>query len=185
MTDVNLNAALRIDGWMSEAELRWLATVARSCWTIVEIGSWLGRSARALADNMPVAGLLYCVDKWDGMLAPGLSGGGWTPETCYAAFLKHMKGCRFETFRVSSLEAATYFQPGHLDMIFIDADHSYDAVKADILAWKPLLAPGGVLCGHDFSKEFDGVRRAVAELLPGFQLGPGWLWYWREANAGR
>ncbi len=181
MSGVDVSAALKIDGWMSEAELRWLAEQAQLHQRIVEVGSWLGRSAVALADNCP--GWVYCVDLWDGQLAPGISGGGWTPEACYEAFKANVVGRRVMTFRGTSASAAVLMQSQRFNMIFLDADHSYEAVKADIEAWRPLLAPGGLLCGHDFSEQYDGVRWAVRELLPNYHLGPGWLWCWKESFA--
>ena len=50
-----------------------------------------------------------------------------------------------------------------LDLVFIDGDHSYDAVVDDIEAWEPKVRPGGVLGGHDFAVNFEGVIRAVTE----------------------
>ncbi len=187
MSDVDISAALKIDGWMSEAELRWLAEQAQQHQRIVEVGSWLGRSAVALADNVagaipePRVGIVYCVDVWDGTIAPGMSGGGWTRETCYAAFRENAKGRCIVPVRRRSPEAVRGFDFMSYDMIFLDADHSYEAVRADIEAWRPVLAPGGLLCGHDFSEQFDGVRRAVREMLPNYHLGPGWLWCWKES----
>ena len=33
--------------------------------------------------------------------------------------------------------------------VFIDGDHSYDQTASDIDVWRPKVAPGGILCGHD------------------------------------
>jgi len=51
--------------------------------------------------------------------------------------------------------------------VFIDADHSYEAVKADINAWYPKVKVGGYLCGHDFilGNPEDTVNKAVTEIF--------------------
>lgn len=54
-----------------------------------------------------------------------------------------------------SLEAAKQIEDKSLDICFIDADHSYSAVKEDILAYIPKVKDGGILCGHDLD---DGVE---------------------------
>jgi predicted O-methyltransferase YrrM len=43
--------------------------------------------------------------------------------------------------------------PEQFDLIFIDADHSYEGVRADIELSLPLLRPGGVLAFHDYTRE--------------------------------
>ena len=63
------------------------------------------------------------------------------------------------------------------DMIFLDASHDYASVKADILAWMPLLAPGGLLCGHDLGPNWPEVEVAVRELIPDFKLGANQIWF--------
>ena len=96
-----------------------------------------------------------------------------------AQFLENMRGCGADwvhsfppgTFPdpVSS-NAAVKFADQSCDLIFLDADHSYDAVKADALAWFPKLKPGGIFAGHDSNR--DGVQRGVNDALA--QLGaPG------------
>ena len=36
-----------------------------------------------------------------------------------------------------------------MSLIFVDGDHSYDGLAGDWFAWKPLVAPGGLVCLHD------------------------------------
>jgi len=51
-----------------------------------------------------------------------------------------------------------------LDMIFIDADHSYEAVKEDIGLWWDKVKVGGIISGHDYGhSDHPGVKRAVDE----------------------
>jgi predicted O-methyltransferase YrrM len=63
-------------------------------------------------------------------------------------------------------EAVKLFDDESLDAVFIDADHSYEAVKLDIQNWMPKVRRGGILAGHDYVPSWPGVVRAVDELLP-------------------
>lgn len=87
-----------------------------------------------------------------------------------------------ETTSVQAAENASLSRFPPFGMIYIDGDHSYEAVRADIEAWRPLLKPGGILAGHDISKA--SVRQAVDEAF-----GHGWryagvdiTWYWRKPD---
>jgi len=63
-----------------------------------------------------------------------------------------------------SLNAATFI-PDELDFIYIDANHTYPYVKADIENFWPKVKKGGVLGGHDYCKLSGkvGVKTAVNE----------------------
>ena len=61
------------------------------------------------------------------------------------------------------------------DLIFTDADHSYPAVKQDIINYRPKLKPGGILSGHDI--DFPGVNQAVNEMLENYDVGPNNVWF--------
>jgi hypothetical protein len=65
-------------------------------------------------------------------------------------------------------EVADEVEDGSLHFVFIDADHSYECVKRDILAWRPKVCAGGFLMGHDTHME--GVRRAVMECLDNYEV---------------
>jgi len=60
-----------------------------------------------------------------------------------------------------TVAAAALVEDGSLDFVFIDADHSYEAVRRDIDAWRSKVKPGGWLGGHDYNRKFPGVIRAV------------------------
>lgn len=72
-------------------------------------------------------------------------------------------GARVEWWKMPSAEALTKMEPSGIDFIYIDAAHDKESVAADIaLSW-PLLSTGGILSGHDYEFQHDGVRDAVDE----------------------
>jgi predicted O-methyltransferase YrrM len=75
-----------------------------------------------------------------------------------------------------SLDWARRWPLGTVDLVFLDADHDYAAVAADIAAWRPVVRPGGILCGHDFG-DFAGVTRAVVEAFDGRYHVEGTVWW--------
>jgi predicted O-methyltransferase YrrM len=52
-----------------------------------------------------------------------------------------------------------------IDFLYIDGDHSYDAVVRDVRNFVPFVREGGVVAFHDYKPGKDGVRRAVDELV--------------------
>jgi hypothetical protein len=50
-------------------------------------------------------------------------------------------------------------------LLFIDGDHGYDAVKADVMRLAPFLVPGGWICFDDAFSSYDGVNKAITELV--------------------
>lgn len=187
---VNIENALKISGWMKPEELIYLAEQASTRKLVCEVGSWMGRSTRAIADNLLEGGVLYAVDTWQGTPGPKECGlllkdkpEDWLIEQFRANIgAEHLAGPRYKvrTCQGTSLAGADYLcnhYQNRFDMIFLDAAHDYDSVKADILAWRPYLAPGGLLCGHDFGGSFPGVERACRELIPGVRkVGAGSIW---------
>lgn len=102
-------------------------------------------------------------------------------------------GKRAIVLSMSSQDAATLFEQGSLDFVFIDADHSYEGCKRDIELWSPKLKPGGLLSGHDYGNtDFEnfGVTRAVDEYAAQcgltLTLGGNFCWFiqTRKSDAG-
>ena len=55
-----------------------------------------------------------------------------------------------KVIRKASVEAARLFDQEHFDFVYIDANHAYEGVRADIEAWWPKVRKGGILAGHDY-----------------------------------
>jgi beta-1,4-mannosyl-glycoprotein beta-1,4-N-acetylglucosaminyltransferase len=131
----------------------------------VEVGSWKGTSAAYLAVEVVNSGKpieVTCVDTWNGSEEHA----GFDTSRLYDEFIENMKPVKdvVKAVRGASVDVATTFDDGSLDLVFIDAAHDHDSVKADIEAWLPKVKTGGTLAGHDHSHP--PVGRAVAELLP-------------------
>lgn len=71
-------------------------------------------------------------------------------------------GGRVRLYRATTAAAARRVKNASLDFVFIDADHTYEGVLADIDAWQRKVRPGGMLLGHDYNPGgFPGVVAAV------------------------
>ncbi len=132
----------------------------------LEVGSWAGSSALLLGRHFEY---VFCVDTFEGTSSDrlGAIADAYGKEHVFRTFCKNM-GDRlhrsvFPCVGKSESWAKVWRRP--LDLIFIDADHSYFACSEDIRQWLPLVAPGGVICGHDYGS-FPGVTRAVDQHFP-------------------
>lgn len=137
----------------------------------VEVGCWKGMSAAYMAVEIINSGKnikFDCVDTWRG----GIEHQNFAEvvnDTLYDEFINNMKPVEgyYTAIRMPSVEAAATYPDNSLDMVFLDAGHDYESVKADILAWMPKVRPGGIMGGHDYNpNDRGGVYDAVAELIP-------------------
>lgn len=153
---------------------------------VVEVGSWAGRTACAMAD---AGAVVYCVDTWQGTAAADdntayMADRVGGPDEVFRAFCRNagdrLMRTVFPCRGPSALWASVW--PARVDLVFIDADHSEAAVRADVLAWAPRVRPGGVLCGHDLGV-YPGVEPAVRGLLPDFKRAGNFVW-WAKMPGG-
>ena len=80
----------------------------------------------------------------------------------------------YKAFKMDATQASTQYNNNSLDFVFIDADHSYEAVKNDILHWYPKVKVNGMIGGHDEMHE--PVSRAVKEIFGEYNV-IGNCWY--------
>lgn len=163
---------------------------------ILEIGSYRGRSANAMAHALKgKKGEIYCLDIWrdfdkqpTGPLQNDPTAAN-LPPTDYAVFEDFLRNIEWFGEKVRVLRGSTkqfqHFLPERFfDLIFIDAAHDYENVAFDISVAKRCIKHGGVICGHDFHSMGHGVRQAVAELIvknpdiSEYEVIPGtFIWY--------
>lgn len=141
-------------GWMSPAELTWLYETAQTMDSICEIGVLRGRSCFALLKGCP--GPVYAIDPWDD-----------PTERCFPDFLADCG--HFPTLRaIRGWSPGATEQVPAVDMTFIDGDHAYSSIMADIAAMLPKTRK--LICGHDYQNAdggFPDVAVAVHELFDG------------------
>jgi len=165
-------------------DFKWLAEQAANCSKIVEIGSLYGASARAMLDNS--AAHLWCIDSWRGSDTKPKRGFVSTEEH-FQTFLENISDVRerVTVLKMYSRGAVGLLPAQSFDLVFIDADHSYDAVRFDIQHFAPLVKPGGILCGHDYGPKpmRNGLIRAVNELIKEPKEAGEMIW-WTQREPG-
>lgn len=180
---------LAVHGWTQAVQLRYLMAQVRALpdpSDIVEVGVWQGRSALAMAEACRgTTKAVFAIDAWQDYdeggepIAQFLARHGVKSfEEVYQAFLHHRRRLALEPWvvvmRTSSLKAAAAWKRGPVALVFIDGDHHYEAVTADLAAWVPRVRPGGLICGDDWNwesvqaavRDFTGRHRGYRTELP-------------------
>ena len=163
---------VRVDGHVMRHSPLVLCALAQllGCRSIFEIGTFRGDTSWLLAHNLPQA-RVFTLD------LPG-------PESAQRARLEitdvdeyfHTweRGARFrdtpESLRIIPLvgDSATFdFSPyrGAMDLVYIDASHSYSYVRADTEAALAMLSPTGTIVWDDYTY-YPGIYAHLNELAP-------------------
>lgn len=184
-----IDVAERIQGWMSRPELEWLHMAAQQCDTVAELGSWKGRSSYVLADAVRVR--LYCVDTFAGSVDEQDTSHAEARDgkildqflDNMAPFMEQQPWGKFHQWESGKLSitvadhnAAAADLPD-VDMVFLDGDHSYEAVLSNIRAWAPKCRK--VFAGHDLN--WPSVNAALSVAFAGQQIyyAVGSIWWVR------
>jgi cephalosporin hydroxylase len=160
-----------IDGWFSFKQIyRDMVNKAKDGSVFVEIGAWKGKSTSFMAVEILNSGKnieFHTVDTFKGsdtevqqkQIREGLNP--------YETFIKNLAPV-LDSINVhvgDSVQVAKEFKDHSVDFVFIDGNHLYEYVKADIAAWLPKVKQGGVIAGDDWAHH-DQVQKAVTEVFP-------------------
>ncbi|HEY3384839.1 MAG TPA: class I SAM-dependent methyltransferase [Vicinamibacterales bacterium] len=144
----------------------------RDALSVLEVGSWCGASALSWAQGISTycagRGSLTCVDAWtpfftetpdakadyavamDAMLAS---------DVAYEIFVHNMTtlppGIAAQHVRGLSEHVLPQLRDAQYDIAFVDANHAYSSVRADLTATLRLVRDGGIICGDDLNRQLD------------------------------
>lgn len=148
------------EGWTSDAEVEELVRLVAGK-TVLEVGAYRGFGTVVMAQ---AGATVWAIDwhRGDAALGPRDTLCGWWTNVS-----RHHVEDQVVGLVGRSREVMAMLRPSTFDVVFIDADHSYDAVREDIDgALRLVKDQGGVLAFHDYNREvWPGVVRAVDELV--------------------
>lgn len=145
----------------------------------VELGTYKGDSAAQWVANLPGA-TIYLVDTWRPM--PGTRNKRITSrntvesmEEIYQGLKEKYQDTNVHLLRTSTIAATGLFYNESVDAVYLDADHTYLGVLADIDWWKKKMKPGAIMAGHDYTK--GSVRDALATRFDSITVCNRMFWY--------
>lgn len=141
-----------------------------------EIGVWRGEFSADIVRRVKPR-CLHLIDPWAFMSdrAGSIYGGSVAKEQTdmdvihdevAQQFLAQISAGTIVMHRALSAEAAAEFEDECFDWIYIDGDHSYEGVLADLRAFTPKVKRGGLVTGDDYGRRGwwgAGVKKAVDE----------------------
>jgi len=139
---------------------------------IIEVGVYKGRFCGGLNWVCPHITNYIGIDTWADFHNPEYLEENMAKMTNEDWIEAYLECCRstmvypqIKLIRANANDVAKIIPNKSVDMVFIDADHSYEAVLNDLKVWTPKVRRGGIMSGHDFIKHHTGVKRAVIEFF--------------------
>lgn len=162
-----------ISGWNSYSPNFALAKDRKIC---VEVGSWSGFSARTICHYLNNDAILFCIDTFLGSeehmienLLPRDTAGR---PVLYEMFINNTQEFKDKIIPVqitaNSFSIVAKKKDIKFDFIYIDGDHSKEAVYQDLSNYYPLLQDGGILIGDDIA--FESVQQGLGKFINDFKI---------------
>lgn len=127
--------------------------------TVAEVGVYDGRLSAFLLHGRQDLTLLM-VDRWAEVppdhryhrtsLMGKTSAKDWRDIKQLALDATTFAGTRAQVHPGESREVAKRIPLQSVDLVFVDADHTYEGVLEDLTAWYPTVRSGGYIGGHDW-----------------------------------
>jgi predicted O-methyltransferase YrrM len=172
--DDALVAARDIKGWLTDEQARVLwerAGALRAPATVVEIGSYHGRSTIVLARAVAEGVAFVAIDPHAGndRGPQEIHGTDEEGEADHRTFLANLARSgvtgAVRHVRLPSQHSLREV-PGDVDLLFVDGAHRYAPARDDVAQWGARVGPGGTMLVHDAFSSL-GVTLALLRLLVG------------------
>ena len=165
----------RVDGRPSlYAWARNATTISR----VAEFGVWRGGNAAKLLRVLQPSRLVL-VDSWLGKGAFDPNKNRYTAEN--EGFVRERFKSEISAGVVEVRKGLTNRELMQLakadekfDLVYIDASHAYGSTRYELSMAAYLVAPGGLLCGHDFGVTDIGLPGGVTDAVMAFAFEAGW-----------
>ena len=193
-TSIRAAGAGGLPGWFDFADIyRQAVECAPRGGVLVEVGVWRGKSLAFLGGHAAASGKSLTVIGYDQFLpeyylgapALGLTSDGWL-DLVRADMRRLVPQDTPEVVRANSAEAAGLHADGSVHFVFLDAGHTEADLLADLWAWLPKIAPGGIIAGHDLDHpKHPGVRAALEKSGLAWEPASRSSWIARTAVTGQ
>lgn len=135
----------------------------------VEVGVAHGKYSKIIMENNPQLKRMYGVDPYE----PHRGYRDYTHRTTFEALESdaHKALDQYENYifiKKYSHEASQEFDDESLDFVYLDGDHCFEAVVADIASWLPKVKKGGILFGDDYFRSKGNARIHVVDAVQGY-----------------
>lgn len=155
------NITSKIDGCLFPGEEVFLAQLAKSCTgkgVIVEIGSYLGRSgvSLGLGSMQGSRTMVFTFDHFEGDPFMKVS------IDQFETLKRNVTRAGVDSIVLTSTDPSdkavrNFSDP--IELLFIDANHTFEEVEQDYLSWSPKVISGGCIAFHDtFDPVMGGLR---------------------------
>jgi predicted O-methyltransferase YrrM len=174
-----------VEGWLTEGQARALYEAAAACppgGTIVEIGSFHGRSTIMLASACPSDATVIAIDPHAGNDRGPQEIEGFEAEASrdHERFIQHLEDAgvvdRVTHLRMFSGEALALVGDA-VDVLYVDGAHRYAPARADIVRYGTLVRDGGTMLIHDSFSSIGVTGAILRELV--------WSDHWRYLSRSR